>query len=130
MKSNELEPSSSFGERTVPTERWNIDAGDLRISVTIQKRTDTGPDSRGHPIWTWRDLKTCVPAKIESPAGRKLEVARQYVPTATHLVTMRYRQLSAKEHRIVFRDRVFNIGWVHDIEERNIKLELTCTEEL
>lgn len=114
----------------MPTERWNIDAGDLRQRVTIQVRTDSGPDSRGHPVYEWEDDVTNVPAKIESPAGRKLEIARQYVPTATHVVTMRYRCISAKDNRIVFRGRTFNIGWAHNVEERDVKLELMCTEEI
>lgn len=113
----------------MPTERWNIDAGELRHLVTIQERTDTGPDSRGHPVLAWSDAVTGVPAKIENPAGRKLEIARQYVPTATTVITMRYRTISEKDNRIVFRGRTFNIGWANNIEERNVKLELICTEE-
>ncbi len=84
-------------------ERWEIVAGELRHLVTIQAKSVAAlPDSRGHPVRTWADAVTGVWAKIETPSGRKLELARQLVPTATHVVTMRYRTLDEENNRVAF----------------------------
>lgn len=72
---------------------------------------------------------TLVRCKVEPLTGRKLEIARQYVPTASHLVTMRFRTLNENKHRLVYKlGRVLNIGRLVDVEERHVKLEITCTE--
>jgi len=180
-------------------ERWDIEAGELRHLVTIQaKAVATDANSRGHAARTWSDSISNVNAKIETPSGRKLELARQLVPTATHVITLRYRVLDEENHRLayfsavttlngainssvtsvvvttaitipinsvlkvdteqmlvtavsgatltvtrayngttaaahltganVLKRRIFNIGHQEDVEERGVKLLLTCTE--
>lgn len=179
-------------------EPWNIAAGELRHLVTIQQKAIGADDTRGHPARTWSDSIAKVPAKIQTPTGRKLELARQLVPTATHLIDMRFRVLDEENNRItyfsavttlnggitsgagtitvanaatiavntvlqidaeqmlvtavsgmtltvtraynsttaaahltakpVLKRRIFNIGHQNDVEERRVKLVLTCTE--
>ncbi len=109
-------------------EQWNIAAGELRHRVIIEAKTADTTDSRGHPVRTWATSIENVAAKIETPTGRKMEIARQLVATATHIITMRYRVLSARDNRINFNGRIFNIGFQQNVEERNVRLELTCTE--
>ena len=182
------------------SERSNVEAGDLDKRVTIEAVTMGAADSRGRPAVTWAAAVNDVSARIETPSGRKLELTRQLVATATHLVTIRYRPgMSEQNHRIasgvmittlngaindstttvivasalaialqqviqigaeqmqvtgiagatltvtrgfngttraahatganVLKRRIFNIGWINDIEERHVKLELVCTEE-
>lgn len=110
-------------------EPWNIAAGELRQRVNIQAASANTTDTFGHPIETWADSITNVAAKIETPTGRKLELARQLVPTATHVITVRYRELDDELNRIAYGERVFNIGHQNDVDERHVKLILTCTEE-
>ncbi len=111
-------------------ERWNIDAGALRKRVVIERKTAPTTDSRGHPVRSWESYIEDVSAKIETPSGRKMEIARQMVATATHIITIRYRTLNVDEHRINYRGRIFNIGFQNNLEERGVHLELTCTEEM
>ncbi len=108
----------------------NIAAGGLRQEVTIEAKTATSTDTRGHPIRTWEASLIFASARVETLAGTKLEIARQQVPTATHLITIRWRQLSEKDNRINYKGRIFNIGWQNDVEERHDYLVLTCTESL
>jgi head-tail adaptor len=119
------------------TDAWNIDAGDLQQQIVIQTGTVGAADSRGKTAITWPSIAsnpatgTLVRCKIEGlPAGRKGEICRQMVPSATHLVTMRYRAgLNEELNRLVFKlGRILNIGWIDDVENMHVKLELTCTE--
>lgn len=82
-------------------DRWNIDAGELRQSVTVQEKSVTATDTRGHPTGNWADTVT-TRAKIETPTGKKLEYARQLVPDATHQVEMRYRVLDPEKNRLAY----------------------------
>lgn len=133
----------------MPLPSWNLSANELRHIVTIQAKIVSATlDSRGHPVRTWEDA-TWDYAKIETPTGRKLELARQLVPTCTHVITMRYRLLDVQNNRIAFKSpepttigavetneptgpimttRYFNIGHQENVEERGVKLVLTCTE--
>lgn len=75
-------------------------------------------------------IGTLVRCKIETPQGRKAEIARQLVPSATHIVTMRYRPFDVNLQRLVYKQgRIFNVGTPIDVEERDVKLELVCTEQ-
>ncbi len=109
-----------------------IMAGELRHRATIEGKpavmTPGATDTRGHPerLWTPRFTRW---AKIEPLTGRKLEIARQLVPTATHQVTMRFDADVTVRDRVIFEGRTFYIGDVTDIEERKVRMELTCTEK-
>jgi head-tail adaptor len=84
-------------------ERWNIAAGELERRITIEQKTIGSDDTRGHPARTWSAWLTDIAARIEGTTGRKGEIARQMVPTATHIVSIRYRPgISEKNHRIVY----------------------------
>jgi len=111
-------------------EPWNIAAGELRQRLSIQAFTAAANDGYGHTTGTWADSIENVAGKIETPTGRKLELARQMVPTATHVITIRGpRTLDLQLNRLAYGSRVFTIGHVNDVEERHVKLILTCTEE-
>lgn len=78
----------------------------------------------------WRNIA----AKVYTPSGRKLELVKQLVSSATHIVELRYRPVlveaaAEKNFRVVYNGRTFNIGFINDLEERHVKLELLCTEE-
>ena len=84
-------------------DRSNIEAGDLRQRIIIQAKAVSGtPDTRGHPVRAWADSIIDVSCKLETPSGRKLELARQLVPTASHTVTMRYRVIDEENYRLAF----------------------------
>lgn len=105
-----------------------IQAGELRHTVTIVQQQTTGAGPRGEDLTTLVTLGT-VPAKIEPLAGRKLELARQVVATATHEVTIRYLPgLTPDQTQIQFGSRTFNIGAVRDVMETQFAMILTATE--
>lgn len=114
-----------------PNEAWNIVAGELRHLVAIEEKTVSSTSTRGHAVRAWATGTGwgSVNAKIETPSGRKLELARQYVSTCSHVITMYFRNLDANRHRINFGGRIFSIGWVQNVEERGVAMILYCTEE-
>jgi hypothetical protein len=84
----------------VRSDRFNIDAGDLDKRVDIEQSAIGAADSRGHPAITWSVLVADAACKIETPNAGKIEKVRQLVPTATHVVEMRFRRLSEERHRL------------------------------
>jgi len=104
-------------------------AGELKHLVSIEHKSITGTGDRGQPVFTWTALASNVPAKITPLTGRKLEIARQLVPTATHEVMTRYVANVTAHMRINFGGRILNIGNVNNKEELNFTLTFTCTEE-
>lgn len=115
----------------MPTKPTNtVDAGQLRHLVTVQQKTITGTGERGQPLYTWTTLATPY-ASVENipPFGKKFEMARQLVATATHEITMRYLSGLTETGRIQWNNRTFTIGYIWNHEERNIWVTLLVTEQ-
>lgn len=102
--------------------------GKLRHYLTIERKHVTSTGDRGQPVYTWQTLYANVSCWVEPLQGRKLEIARQLVPTATHHVTLRFHDIDARD-RFNMGGRVFNVGNINNFEERNIYMVATCTEE-
>lgn len=100
--------------------------GKLRHRVTIQKLIST-PDGGGGSTKTWIDDAT-VWAAIEPLRGGERYVAQQIQSELTHKITMRYREGIKPQMRIKYKDRIFEILSVIDIDERRIWLEMLCSE--
>ncbi len=83
--------------------------GRLRHKVELQRKSSSGYDSLGQPIGTWQTIDT-FPAKVEDLSGRELERARQMVSEATVRVISRFRSNIKTTDRLVFRERVLEIG--------------------
>lgn len=116
----------------MPTKPTNtVDAGSLRHLLTIQWKASSGTGDRGQPVYTWSTLATCY-GSLESisPFGRKAEVARQLVASATHEIVVRYLAELDATCRVVWNGRTFNIGYVWNHEERNVWQTLLVTEQL
>jgi SPP1 family predicted phage head-tail adaptor len=104
-----------------------MNAGQLRHLVTIEIPTVVGTGSRGQDEYAYTELGN-VWADIEPLQGKKLEISRQLVATATHQVTTRYLPGVVPEGRVTFGQRVFQIGYVINKDERNVTLQLLATE--
>lgn len=116
----------------MPTRPTNtIDAGSLRHLVTLQQKTVSGTGDRGQPVYTWATLATCY-ARIDvlPPFGKKAEVARQLVASATHSIVMRFLAGMDATCRVQWNGRTFNIGYISDHDERGIWQTLLVTEQL
>ena len=105
----------------------SLRSGDLRHRVTLEAEQRTADGGGGFEPPTW--VPVCTDwASIEPLSGQEALVARQLQDTTTHKVGMRYRDGIKAAMRVKFGERFFNITEVRNIEERNVKLELRCTE--
>ena len=103
-------------------------AGTLRHTVDIRTLgSSTGGGSRGQTTAEWETAET-TQAAIVTLGGAELTAARELVPAATHMVTMRYTANVTRQARIRFGARVFKIEHVDNREERNREMQLTCSE--
>ena len=115
----------------MPTKPTNtVSAGKLRHKITVQQKTQTSTGDRGQPVYGWTTLATPY-ASLDSlgAIGKKAEIARQLVATATHEITLRYLAGLDERCRVQWNGRTFNIGYIWNHEERNIWLTLLCTEQ-
>lgn len=104
-------------------------AGKLRHRVDVETFTSSTGD-RGQEQGSWGALYSNVFASIETLNGREREQAQQLIAEADTKVVLRYHSGISTEDRITFNNRIFNIGHINNIDQRNIELVLTCTEVL
>lgn len=108
-----------------------IRAGEFRHEISIEEATEGSPSASGETTKTWAEVLATW-AKVEPTWGREYERAMQVQPEMTLLLTMRYSpEVSVTpDMRVKFGTRTLAILAVRDIEERNVKLQLTCKEDL
>jgi len=104
-----------------------MNAGQLRHFVTIEVPTVVSTGIRGQDQLAYTELGS-VWADIEPLQGKKLEISRQLVATATHQITTRHLPGVVPEARVLFGQRMFQIGYVINKDERNITLQMLATE--
>ena len=104
-----------------------LKTGTLRHELVYQELTETATGSRGQSTATWTSVVT-LKGSIRTLSGRELERARELVKEVTHEVVTHYHSDVDVKGRFLFGTRVFNIGHVNNIEERNRKLVILCTE--
>ena len=104
-------------------------AGALRHRLTFQQLPATPQrDSTGAEVEDWQDVAT-VWGSVEPLTGRELFTAQQLNATLSHRVRLRYLPGITPKMRIQFGPRYFLIDTPPiNREERNIELELLCTE--
>lgn len=108
-------------------EKVCIDSREMRHKVTLQ-RASSSTGTLGQSTRTWSNLADTW-AKIETLGGREAEQARKTFADAKMKITIRYYSGLTSEDRVKFGSRVFPIGLVDNVEERNIKMILYCSEE-
>jgi SPP1 family predicted phage head-tail adaptor len=92
----------------------------------------TGVGDRGQRTGSWETLHGQVPSSVIELSGKELELARQYVPTATHSILIRWHDNVTEECRVVWEGRNFGIGHVKNPDPRNNRnnfLKLFCEEK-
>ena len=114
----------------------DLAAGDLRHHLVVQSKARQAVGSRGQAVPTegaeWgadSGSYPGIPASLLGLAGKKLEIARQLVPTATHEIVTRWFPGMSTKKRFKLGDRVFAIGHMLNVLEMNAKLMFTCTED-
>jgi len=104
-------------------------AGELKQRITIEQKNLTGTGDRGQPVFTWETFKPNVPAKVEQLTGRKLELARQLVASASHEVTIRYLAGLDPTMRVNFGGLILNIGNLSDKLSMHFEIKITCIQQ-
>jgi len=102
-------------------------AGDLKQQVEIQRYIETTNDF-GETIADWFTLSVRR-ASISPISGKEYFASKQVNAEVTHRVYMRYTDVQAKD-RLVYQGRIFNIESVLNLRERNVSLEIICTEQI
>jgi len=102
--------------------------GNLRHRVTIQKPVITH-DNIGQEVESWQEV-AIVWASIEPLSGKEYFNAQQVNSEISTKVCIRYMAGITSKMRIVFKTHIYNILSVINFEERNIYLQLLCSEKV
>lgn len=101
--------------------------GSLRHRVILKKPIIT-KDTIGQDVEEWQDV-AFVWASVEPLSGREYFNARQINSEVTTKITMRYIKDLDSHWVVQLEQRTFNILSVINFEERNIYLQLLCSEK-
>jgi SPP1 family predicted phage head-tail adaptor len=105
-----------------------IPAGELKHRVTIRQRNANHTNEFGEvePVNTDEHTRW---AKVEPLSSRERFQGGTFQTEITHRVRMRYTPDIGQEDAIVFRDRVFQVAEVINVDEANEELQLLCKEQ-
>lgn len=107
-----------------------ICAADLRHYLEIQTVSESATSGgAGETTETW-STEAKVWAKIDTQGSREVFRASQVYPTATHVVTIRYRTGMTTKKRLKFGTRILGITGIENPQEENVMLLLTCVEAI
>jgi SPP1 family predicted phage head-tail adaptor len=107
-----------------------LNAGQLKHRIKVEKKDITGTGVRGQPIFTWEVYATAVPAHIEMLSGRRLELAKQLLTTASHNVTIRYLEGLTEECKLTDESgQEYNIGAILNEGMLNFQQVCVCTTQ-
>lgn len=101
--------------------------GELRNRITIQQLAEVLDEFKTPKDSEWQDVAT-VWASIEPLSGREYLLANNVNSETKSRIRIRYRQGITTGMRIKYKDRLFDIQSVADIEERHVAMELMCSE--
>jgi len=110
-------------------------SGELRHRIIIEKKTVSVSTQYGERTVSWSSNIGAYCA-IYPMRGNLYFASQQTQAGATHRIRMRYATLAASTEiapgycRVKYGDRYFTIHNVVNVDERNIMLELYCSEEV
>lgn len=105
--------------------------GKRRHLVTLQNPGTPVPDGDGGFTEAWTALvPPTLYVSIEPATARDLErmTAGTVMSLATHIICGDFHSGVTSETRILFGTRTFAVTGIHNLEERNIEMELTAVE--
>jgi SPP1 family predicted phage head-tail adaptor len=101
--------------------------GDLRHEITI-KTVTAAADGMGGVTETAADHLTGIPAAIWPVSANEQMKADNEKMKITHRIRIDYQSGILPEMTILFGTRTFEIKGVINLEEKNVYLDLLCTE--
>jgi len=108
----------------------------IRHRLTLQQEVQT-PDGGGGYIKSWQAVTDLwaeiIPiigagSSTSRGAGKKILFAAQLQSEFSHRILLRYRDGVTTAMRLVFENRIFNIRYVANVEEKRENLELLVQE--
>lgn len=109
-------------------------AGLLRHRIIVEKKSSTA-NTFGERTVSWTSNRGAW-ASISPLVGNQLFTAQQVQADITHKIRTRYMTLAASTVirpgycRVKYGDRIFTIRSVINPDERNIYLDMICSEEV
>ncbi|WP_164906074.1 phage head closure protein [Gudongella oleilytica] len=100
--------------------------GRLRQRIVIEESI-AGRDSFGAETSGWIQFAK-VWADVAPVSGREFLAFKQINAEISTKVTIRYLAGVTTEMRVLFKDRIFEINSIINIEEKNVSLLLMCKE--
>lgn len=105
-------------------------AGRLIHRVEIQQLADpTAVDDHGQPADEWETLAT-VWAEVKEGGGKEQLLSDGVSADTTHVVTMRYYPGLNPRMRLLWGERVLNVGGATNPDGRRVEHRITCTEDV
>ena len=104
-------------------------AGQLRHRITIEEQVTSQEQTYGSIETNIAPRSPCW-ASVEPLSGKERLGADRAEASVTHRVRIRYQPDVKPDMRVNFQGRYLNIISVINKEERNIELELLCSENL
>jgi len=113
----------------MPFDPLQLQAGDLRHSITIQAENTGTADAFGNPSSTWTNVLT-TRAKIEGTTSNTYRAMVQVTAVAsqaTDVITIRWPKQTIKPGmRVQFGDNTYLIQAVDNVLRRNRIVRLVC----
>lgn len=103
-----------------------MDIGRLKHKITFQ-RLDNTKDEYGELLGEWNDFKT-VWAEVKPVSGRQFFSAKQINTEISHTVYVRYNPDLLPNMRIKYKERIFDILYMMNVNESNSLIQIYCKE--
>ena len=103
-----------------------MDIGRLKHRITFQELSKS-QNEYGELVEKWIDIKT-VWAEIKPVSGNQFFAAKQINSEISHNVYIRYRTDLKPSMRIKFKERVFEILYLMNVNEDNRLMQIYCKE--
>lgn len=103
-----------------------MDIGRLKHRITFQELSQN-KNEYGELVEEWLDIKT-VWAEIKPVSGNQFFAAKQINSEISHNVYIRYRTDLKPSMRIKFKERVFEVLYLMNVNEDNQLMQIYCKE--
>lgn len=101
-------------------------SGPLRHRVSVQRQEPTRDEFGEIVANEWVEIGKRW-AEVKPISGREALVSNQDLNEVTTRIRMRFFPIRGSD-RIVFKERIYNIQFINNIDEQDYQLEILCQE--